>query len=377
MVASDTVAAARIGLHAHCAEPTLEAKLQFLQSPDAYPGLCRPPTWLETHMSWVLFAGNRVFKLKKPIRFPWLDFTTLAARERNCREELRLNRRLAPDVYLDLVAMRQDAAGLALVPQRELVATDIVVDWLVAMRRLPPGRMLDRRIAARRVRRADIDALVELLARFYRDAARVAVSGREFVTRFQRDQAVNREILLRPQFRLLDVGSVLAQHDAALLQGAGLLRQRARSGHVVDGHGDLRPEHVCLSSPPVVIDCLEFNAAMRQVDPYGEIAFLALECDMAGAPWIGQQLVRGCTAAWGDPPPPALMHLLTAHHALVRARLAMAHLLDPQPRSPEKWPAVAQRYVDRAQQELCAIDQLGAAPSGPSGARNAAGPATP
>jgi hypothetical protein len=71
------------------------------------------------------------------------------------------------------------------------------------------------------------------------------------------------------------------------------------------------------------------------------------------------------------------MHLLTAHHALVRARLAMAHLLDPQPRSPEKWPAVAQRYVDRAQQELCAIDQLGAAPSGPSGARNAAGPETP
>jgi aminoglycoside phosphotransferase family enzyme len=114
---------------------------------------------------------------------------------------------------------------------------------------------------------------------------------------------------------------------------------------VLDGHGDLRPEHVCLLAPPVVIDCLEFNAQLRQTDPFDELAYLSLECDLLGAPWIGPRLVSGCAAALGDAPAPALLQLYTAYRALVRARLCMAHLLDTHPRTPEKWPPLASRYI--------------------------------
>ncbi len=341
-------------------EPSLDAKLRFLRAPSSHPGLASPLGWLETHMSWLFFAGDRVLKLKKPVRFPYLDFSTLHAREFYCREELRLNSRLAPGVYLGLVALQATQDGLALVPEGGLPAPGQTVDWLVLMRRLPPERMLSHLIAEARVDARDIDALVDVLAAFYRRAPKAGVTAQEYVARFQREQAANREVLLRPQFTLRDAAPALDRFDAALLQRAGLLHERAESGRVLDGHGDLRPEHVCLLAPPVVIDCLEFNAQLRQVDPFDEIAFLALECDIGGAPWIGPRLAGGCAAALGETPPPALMNLHTAHRALLRARLAMAHLLDPQPRTPQKWPPLAQRYVERA---LVALDSLAAAPA--------------
>jgi uncharacterized protein len=337
---------------------SLDTELRFLLAPASHPGLVSPLESLETHMSWLFFAGDRVLKLKKPVRFPFLDFSTLRAREFYCREELRLNARLAPGVYLGLVALQASAAGLALVPEESLPADGQTIDWLVAMRRLPPHRMLPRLIAEDRVGSQDIAALVAVLAAFYRGTPRVEVSGQEYAARFQREQAANREVLLRPQFALRDAALALAGLDAALARHAGLLRERAERGLVVDGHGDLRPEHVCLLAPPVVIDCLEFNAQLRQVDPFDELAFLALECDLAGAPWIGVQLAAGCAAALGAMPSPALMSLYTAQRALLRARLAMAHLLDPQPRTPPKWPALAGRYVERA---LAALASLSAA----------------
>jgi aminoglycoside phosphotransferase family enzyme len=107
----------------------------------------------------------------------------------------------------------------------------------------------------------------------------------------------------------------------------------------------------------VVIDCLEFDASLRQVDPFDEIAFLGLECEMAGAPWILPQLVVGCAAALGDAPPAPLMSLYTAHRALLRARFAAAHLLDAAPRTPHRWLPLARRYIARAEVALDALER--------------------
>ena len=337
-------------------EVSLDDKLHFLQCPAPDPGPRQQLRWLETHMSWLFFSGDRVLKLKKPVRFPFLDFSTLRAREFYCREELRLNSRLAPGVYLGLMALQSAASGLALVPEEQLPAAGQTVDWLVLMRRLPSQRMLPQLIGAAQVEPHDIDALVAVLAAFYQRAPKVEVSAQEFVARFLREQSANREVLLRPQFDLRDATSALERFAAALPRYAELLHERARRGRVVDGHGDLRPEHVCLTEPPVIIDCLEFNPQLRQVDPYDEIAFLSLECHMAGAAWIGPRLASGCAEALGDTPPSALMHLYTAHRALLRARLAMAHLLDLQPRTPQKWPLLAQAYIDRCVAALDALD---------------------
>jgi aminoglycoside phosphotransferase family enzyme len=223
------------------------------------------------------------------------------------------------------------------------------------MRRLPHEHMLAQGIAENRVDPGDIDALVAVLASFYRAATRVTVAAAEYVARFQRELAADREVLLRPQFALLGAAGALDRFETALQQHAALLADRAVRGCIVDGHGDLRPEHVCLLTPPVVIDCLEFNAPLRQVDPFDELAFLALECEVLGASWIGPRLLEGGTQALGEAPPAALLPLYTCHRALLRARLAMAHLLDPQPRMPQRWQPLAQRYIERA---VAALDAL-------------------
>lgn len=335
--------------------PDLEAKVRFLSSPAAHGSTVGTVGAIETHMSWVFLAGDRVLKLKKPVRFPFLDFSTLADREFQCREEVRLNARLAPGVYLGVRALQWQAGAFAVVAPEQLPAPGQTVDWLVLMRRLPEQRMLHRLIAEGQVVDTDINALVALLGRFYRSALTLPVASGEYTARFHREQASNREVLLRPQFQLDQAGHALDRLDRALLDHEELLRQRSALGRIVEGHGDLRPEHVCLLDPPVVIDCLEFNAQMRQVDPFDEVAYLGLECDLAGAPWIGPRLLAGLSAQLRDQPSGALIHLYTAQRALLRARLAMAHLLDPQPRSPHKWAPLAQRCVRRA---LIALDDL-------------------
>jgi aminoglycoside phosphotransferase family enzyme len=307
-------------------------------------------------MSWVFLAGDRVLKLKKPVRYPFLDFSTLAAREHDCREELRLNRRLAPDVYLGLVALQQIDGGLALVPEARAGTEGRTLDWLVLMRRLPADRMLDRLLAGPGVTARELDALADLLVRFYREAPRAAITAQDYLARFRREQAITRDVLLRPDVGLDGVGPVLDRLDTALDRHGELLLERARAGRVLDGHGDLRPEHVCLLSPPVVIDALEFNRLLRAVDPFDELSLLGLECAVAGAAWVGPHLIARCGAALGDTPPPALLALYSAYRALLRARLAAAHLLDPQCRSPERWPAQARRYAQAGRRWLDTLD---------------------
>jgi len=342
--------------------PRLAAKVRFLQSPFAHGGRTDVQS-IETHMSWVFLAGDRVLKLKKPVRFPMLDFTSLEAREHCCREEVRLNARLAPGVYLGLQALQWDGASLACVDETRLPTDARTIDWLVCMQRLPEERMLDALVARRSATAADIDALLAVLVPFYRAATVVPVSADAYAASFDRALAVDGEVLLRPQFHIDAAATALKRLDAALRRHAGLLAQRCEQRRIVDGHGDLRPEHVCMLEPPVVIDCIEFNAQLRQVDPFDEIAFLGFECGLLGAPWIGQGLSDGLAAALDDRPPPALLHVYTAHRALLRARLAIAHLLDPQPRTPERWAPLAQRCVGAA------LDALGRERS--SGARSA------
>lgn len=310
-------------------------------------------------MAWVFIAGAHVLKLKKPVRYPSLDYSTAAAREVDCREEVRLNRRLAPDVYAGVAAVHWRHGRFELVADPVANAdTGTPIDWLVRMRRLPRARMLDCVIAQGLVEPGDIDAIVDVLVAFYRRATRVVLGPGEYLARLRREQAVSREVLLRPQFHIDGAAAALERLDDALLRSSELLESRAAEHHIVDGHGDLRPEHICLLRPPVIIDALEFNPLLRQVDPFDELAFLALECERAGASRIGLQLIERCAAALGDTPGPTLVPLYSAWRALLRARLAMAHLLDTHPRMPQRWAPLAQHYVARSVLALDAFDAL-------------------
>ena len=333
----------------------LADKLRFLASADAHSGKAVPEV-IETHMSWVFLAGDRVLKLKKPVRTPFLDFSTLAAREFNCREEVRLNRRLAPDVYVGVVPLLALPGGGLAIGDIDGARRGTVVDWLVQMHRLARERMLDVAGPAGTVSLEDVDRLAARLAQFFEAAPRVALSAEGYVQRFVAAQAMNREVLLDPRFHDAVIAPALERFDRALARFAGPLGARATAGRLREGHGDLRPEHIGLDGTPVVIDCLEFNRALREVDPFDELAFLDLECSLLGAGWIGPRLIERCSAALQDRPPAEVMAIYAAQRALVRARLAVTHLLDAEPRTPARWMPLARRYATAVCERLDRVD---------------------
>ena len=316
----------------------LAQKIALLARPDTHQAGETAVETVETHMSLLFFAGDVVYKLKKPVTYDFLDFGTPAARRHACREELRLNRRLADGVYLGLSAITREADGtLALDGRGE------PVDWLVRMRRLPADRTLEAAIARGEVAADEIAALAARLCAFYAGAERSAVDADAYVAQLRREHAANCAQLAGEAGPEGD--ALLAEVQRFLDADDGLLRDRVAAGRIVDGHGDLRPEHVWLNTPPVVIDCLEFNARLRQVDPFDEVAYLGMECARLGAPWIGPRLLAALSAALGDQPPPRLLRFYVRYRACVRARLALAHLAEPSPRDPQRWPLLARAYL--------------------------------
>ena len=331
---------------------SLAKKVAFLSDPAAYAGVGATVETIETHMSWVFLVGERAFKLKKPVRFAYLDFSTLAAREANCRAELTLNRKLAPDVYLRVAPLTLTSEG-----SLKLDGEGEVIDWLVVMRRLPVDRMLDTLIANHDLDMRAIDRLAGALARFYRLAERPAVPPNDYFRRLMAEEDENRQILTRRRFAIDHrlALTLVDRMDSALAANRSRLEGRAAEGFLVDGHGDLKPEHVCFQNGVVIFDRLEFSTRLRQVDPVDEIGYLAMECARLGADWLGPPLLQSVLEALGWPDPGCLFPLHSARRALLRARLALSHLLDPTPRQPERWEPLAAEYLSLAEKAIARL----------------------
>jgi aminoglycoside phosphotransferase family enzyme len=321
-------------------EPTLADKVGFLSRPQAYGLTDAPIERRETHMSWVFFAGDRVYKLKKPVRLPYLDFSSLERRRHACAAELRLNRRLAADVYLDVVPLTLHLGAL------QLAGLGRIVDWLVVMRRLDESRMLEHRLADH-IQDRELDELAALLVRFYRHAMRVHVAPARHLADWRAAVAYNRKILLEPRLGL--PAGLVRRIDGVqrrfLRRHGDRLAERARDGRILDAHGDLRPEHIWLSDGLRIIDCLEFSAPLRANDPLDEIAFLDLECEQLGAPEAGRRIRERVLRGLDETADGPLYRFYRCYRAALRARLSIAHLLEPDPRTPEKWPRRARQYL--------------------------------
>jgi aminoglycoside phosphotransferase family enzyme len=309
---------------------------------------------LETHMSFVFLAGENAYKLKKAVRLPYLDFSTLAKREHACRLELSLNRRLAPGIYLAVRPLR--AVDGRLVVGGEDGA---VVDWLVVMRRLNRDNTLEHALACGKIDLAWIERLESLLLEFYRCARPARLAHVRRIEEWRRLLRTNRDVLLRSRFTL-PVATVLEidrSQQLFLDRCACLMTERKRDGRIVNGHGDLRPEHVFVNATISIIDCLEFNAGLRAIDPFEEIACLAVECERHGEEWIGNRLFRQMTLNLPAPAPQALVVFYMCYRATLRARLCIAHLLEPHPRTPEKWRPLALVYLAIARKHAAELSQ--------------------
>jgi aminoglycoside phosphotransferase family enzyme len=328
-------------------------KVAFLSRAEAYPHARHEVLRRETHMSWVFLVGETAYKLKKPVRFPYLDFSTLARREAACRAELILNRRLAHDVYEAVVALVRCPQGLAIGGPGE------IVDWLVMMRRLDETQTLEFALVTGQLATWQLDRLMSTLVAFYRRASAVFMSPEMHLCDWRRSLSYNRRVLLDPRL-CLPVGMV-RQIDRAqrrfLGERSGLIADRARQGRIVDGHGDLRPEHIWLGDPVRIIDCLEFNPRLRAVDPFDEIAFLCVECERLGSSQASRYIKRRAIRALQDGLSEELFTFYRCHRATLRARLAIAHLLEPKARTPEKWPALAHAYLQLAARDAVRLER--------------------
>ena len=321
---------------------SLQRKVAFLSMPSNYPERPLAVEPIETHMSWVFLTDRFAYKLKKPALNAFLDFRSLASRRHYCEEEVRLNRRLAADVYLDVVPLTGKPDG-----DWQLAGEGKPVEWLIKMRRLPSQLSLDQCILGNRVPEKPFKRLAESLGRFYLGCPAERVTPQQYR---EGSLHVLDEVLaeLKAEEYGMPPGTIDAV-DAAikafLLEYGEMLEERARNGKIIDGHGDLRAEHVYLENRPVVVDCLEFSKTLRTVDAAADMAFLALDCERLGAPERGEVLLAGYGAITGDQPPPALIHFYQAMHACIRARLALWHLREPQYAGDPKWRRQAEEWL--------------------------------
>jgi aminoglycoside phosphotransferase family enzyme/predicted kinase len=307
----------------------------------------------ETHVSVVVEVGERVYKLKKPVRMDFLDFRSREAREAVCHREVELNRRLAPDVYLGVA----DVHG----PDGE------VCDHLVVMRRLPASRRLAALVRAGDDVDSALHALAHLLATFHARAEtspEIAAAGRRDALRARWESG----------FATLDgfSGSVLEPDRLARLRALvgeylegrdALFEQRIRDGKVRDGHGDLQCEDIfLLDDGPRVLDCIEFDDHLRHGDVLDDLAFLAMDLERLGAPDAAARFLGWYRELAGETYPESLAHHYVAYRAQVRSKVACLRTAQGDAEATEQARALLDLALDHAARGRVVLVLVGGPP---------------
>jgi len=276
----------------------------------------------ETHGAWVLLAGDRAWKVRKPVRLAFLDYSTLDRRLAAARAEVAVNEPLAPGLYLGVRAVVADGEAVRIVPWEEAGAP---LEVVVEMRRFDERDTMAARLAAGRLTEDDVAAVARRLAAFHAAAPRCGAGGPGCAAAFAARVRADVEELLALAGPRAEVDEAALERfaEVALTRRGPLLDERERRGLRRDGHGDLRAEHVLLDGPPRVFDRLEFDPSMRCTDVAGDLAFLTMDLESLGARWAARALVDAYAAAGGDPGGPGLHALLAWQRAIVRLKVAL------------------------------------------------------
>lgn len=297
------------------------ALITALQGPAAYPHAVESVRLVETHISWVLLAGDYAYKIKKPVDFGFLDFSNLLQRRHYCEEELRLNRRLAPQLYLSVVPI----SGRADAP---IVGGDgEPIEYAVKMRQFPQEAQLDRVLARGELRRTHITALAEQLATFHRSAAAAAADAPFGTAENVWQPMAENFAQIRPHLQesetlaLLDRAQRWSEERYETLRD--VLTQRKHDGHISECHGDTHLGNiVLLDEQPVLFDCIEFNPNLRWIDVISEIAFLTMDLHDRGRDDLAHRALNDYLQASGDYAGLRLLRFYQVYRALVRAKVA-------------------------------------------------------
>ncbi|MEN8199523.1 MAG: hypothetical protein ABFR63_05555 [Thermodesulfobacteriota bacterium] len=307
--------------------PQLPAFVQYLNQGSSYPHPAADVGLVQTHISFVLLAGDFVYKFKKPVDFGFLDFSTLEKRKYYCEQELLLNRRLCPDLYEELVTINVEGDSFLLNGSGE------VVEYGIRMKRMEEGRMMGRVMAAGELKRSHIDGIIARLVPFYQAAAgdtAIRVFGTaegvgvNVLENFEQTEAfVDKGAVSRKQF------DAISSYAREFLGHGERFQARIDAGKIRDCHGDMHSANICLTEPVSIFDCIEFNERFRYTDVAADVAFLAMDLDFHGEEELSRYFIDQFVEKSEDPGLLEMLNFYKCYRSYVRAKIAMFTAADP------------------------------------------------
>ncbi|MEY2725480.1 MAG: hypothetical protein RLZZ458_1347 [Planctomycetota bacterium] len=343
-------------------DPQSNRILNFLSLPANYPHHPRNIRRLQTHASWVFIAPPFVYKIKQPVNLGFLNFTSLESRRINSESEVRLNRRLAENVYLGVLAICSNGTELHFeTPPSNIPAPPNVLEWVVQMRQLPENGFLLHKLHTGTATDHDIHRVIDRLLTFYHTqppltgspaAAATDRMHKHIEDNFQTARSIPESILPPHRLAFLQTGTAAFES-----RHRSLLQHRPSHGWIRDCHGDLHLEHIHLSDEQVQIyDCLEFDDGLRQIDIACDIAFLAMDLDFHQRSDWSHLLIQRLTHELPDPEMPLLMRWYQTYRACVRGKVEYLRSISETATTQERADAAdnARRYFQLAARYLFA-----------------------
>lgn len=258
-----------------------EQEIEQIIRDRAFPDDSRSAQLNETHISWVILTDSRAYKIKKPLQFSFLDFSSIDQRQYYCRRERELNARLSPEMYLDVLPVVRDERGHCRIGR----ATGAeLIDYALQMQRMDETRQMNHLLRAHKVRPQHMEDIARILANFHRQARQLPAEDRADMQRDFADIAAVSDFL--KTFLGAEAADLIRRSidftDQQLRRHEHRFQQRAAAGYYVDGHGDLHSKNIFLLDQPVIFDCIEFNDHLRHLDVLNEIAFFSIDLDYYG-----------------------------------------------------------------------------------------------
>jgi len=321
-----------------------------LLNPKIYPDLPEKVELIETHISLVFLTPAYVYKVKKPVNFGFLDFTSLDKRKYFCQQEVKLNRRLSPNLYLGVVEITSDGEWISFAGKGE------VEEVAVKMKRIPEELLLDKLLERGQVDREMMRTLSERLARFYASA-----ETNDHIKSFGKPERIKQDADENFEQTEKYVGAVLSRPVYDEIQKRTneffknrepLFHRRIDSGRIRDCHGDLRLEHIFWGKEIAIFDCIEFNERFRYTDVAADIAFLAMDLDYHKRSDLSDDLIQSYIETSSDREALHLLDFYKCYRAYVRGKVESFRLDDPHIPDAEKKGAVARakNYFELAYQ---------------------------
>lgn len=305
----------------------IRSVLKSLLKPDAYPETVTGVELIQTHVSYIFLTDHHAYKIKKPVDFGFLNFSTIDRRRFYCNEEVRLNRRLCPDIYEGVVELRESPNGAA------FHGSGAILDYAVKMRRLPAERMLDKLVTSGEITSATMREISRIIAQFHRSAPTsptIADHGHldRIMYNWQEnfDQTVPFADTTLPSYERELIRSWVTAFAA---DHQNVFQQRVDDGFIRECDGDIHLENICLDNGAIhIFDCIEFNDRFRCCDTAADIAFLLMDLDFHGRHDLSNDVIDEYVSVSGDAGAVALIDFYKIYRAFVRGKVESFRLND-------------------------------------------------